>query len=234
MYQFPNKVNQRHRIRQLKRQSDRQIIVPNNDFANINYRRSPSNALPNTDVRNRISIHSFSTPKKKKKRSKIIQDDDSSSSTQSDEDEVSCLMDTIKNPIFHGRRSTHGVKNDSTSHKSTEAHSFSQRMETKYLMLMLVCQERLEEMMKSIYKNQIKIQKVLNKRQMLKSNGDEPGTDLIKVLGTKDKVNLYVTQLIQRMFAIEELFELQPSLFSEAVRIKFKRDDEQGEQLFSE
>ncbi|CAM4862824.1 unnamed protein product [Rotaria socialis] len=69
---------------------------------------------------------------------------------------------------------------------------------------------------------------------MLKSNGDEPGTDLIKVLGTKDKVNLYVTQLIQRMFAIEELFELQPSLFSEAVRIKFKRDDEQGEQLFSE
>ncbi|CAM4849395.1 unnamed protein product [Rotaria magnacalcarata] len=68
-------------------------------------------------------------------------------------------MDTIKNPIFHGRRSTHGVKNDSTSHKSTEAHSFSQRMET--------------------------------------------------------------------------IFDVD-SLFSEVVRMEFKLDDEQGEQLFSE
>ncbi|CAF3583510.1 unnamed protein product [Rotaria socialis] len=230
MYQFPNKVNQRRRIRQLKRQSVRQIIVPNNDFAGINHSnesissyssnnndlilvsgRSPSNALSNTDVH-----------------------DDSSSSTQSDEDKVACLMNTIKNPIFHGRRSTHEVKNDSPSHKPTEADSFSQWMETKYLMLMLVCQERLEEMMKSIYKNQKKIQKASNKRQMFKSNGDEPGIDLIKVLGTKDKANLYVTQLIQIMFTIEELFERQPSLFSEAVRIKFKLDDEQGEQLFSE
>ncbi|CAF4816565.1 unnamed protein product [Rotaria socialis] len=45
---------------------------------------------------------------------------------------------------------------------------------------------------------------------MFKSNGDEPGIDLIKVLGTKDKANLYVTQLIQIMFTIEELFERQP------------------------
>ncbi|CAF4192733.1 unnamed protein product [Rotaria magnacalcarata] len=94
-------------------------------------------------------------------------------------------MDTIKNPIFHGRRSTHGVKNDSTSHKSTEAHSFSQRMETIFDV------------------------------DMFKSNDDEPDIDLIKVLETKDKADLY-------------------SLFSEVVRMEFKLDDEQGEQLFSE
>ncbi|CAF1994019.1 unnamed protein product [Rotaria magnacalcarata] len=109
MYQFPNKVNQRRRIRQLKRQSVHQIIDSNNDFADINYSnesissyssnnndlivvsgRSPSNALSNTDVCKRISIDSFSSPKKNKKRSKIIQDDGSSSFTQSDEGEVSC------------------------------------------------------------------------------------------------------------------------------------------------
>jgi hypothetical protein len=39
-------------------------------------------------------------------------------------------------------------------------------METKYLMPLLVAQESLELMMKSLYKNQLKIQKALNKRQV--------------------------------------------------------------------
>ncbi|CAM4838828.1 unnamed protein product [Rotaria magnacalcarata] len=102
-------------------------------------------------------------------------------------------MDTIKNPIFHGRRSTHGVKNDSTSHKSTEAHSFSQRMETIFDV------------------------------DMFKSNDDEPDIDLIKVLETKDKADLYLI-----------LTMTTDKLIQEVVRMEFKLDDEQGEQLFSE
>ena len=39
----------------------------------------------------------------------------------------------------------------------------------------------------------------------------KPGIDLIKVLDRKEKANLYVTQLIQIMYTIEQLVVLQPA-----------------------
>lgn len=39
---------------------------------------------------------------------------------------------------------------------------------------------------------------------------NNPGIDLLKIPGAKDKANLYVTTLIQIMYTMEELVELQP------------------------
>ncbi|CAF2861249.1 unnamed protein product [Rotaria sp. Silwood2] len=78
---------------------------------------------------------------------------------------------------------------------------------------------------------------------IFKTNEDEPGIDLIKVPSTKEKANLYVTQLIEIMYTMEQLVALKPAdtydddtykLIQEAVRIKFKLSDEQLEQLFRE
>ena len=131
-------------------------------------RTSSPNSFSDPNIRKRTAQDSFASPQKKKKKSKIIQDGNKSSSdTQSDEDEAVRLMDTTKTPTFRGRRLIHAVKNDSTLDKLVGIDSFSQQMETKYLLPLLVGQERLEKMIKSMYKNQIKIQKALNKRQVL-------------------------------------------------------------------
>ncbi|CAF5052741.1 unnamed protein product, partial [Rotaria magnacalcarata] len=67
--------------------------------------------------------------------------------------------------------------------------------------------------------------------------------DLLKVPGTKDKANLYVTSLIQLMYTMEELVALTPTdnyddnrykLIQEAVRCKFKLTGDQLQQLFNE
>ncbi|CAF1433030.1 unnamed protein product [Rotaria sordida] len=46
---------------------------------------------------------------------------------------------------------------------------------------------------------------------IFKSSENEPGVDLLKIPGTKDKANLYVTTLIQLMYTMEELVALQPA-----------------------
>ncbi|CAF1214632.1 unnamed protein product [Rotaria magnacalcarata] len=87
------------------------------------------------------------------------------------------------------------------------------------------------------------LSKSLLNAEIFKENKDEPGIDLIKIPGTKGKANLYVTQLIQIMYTMEQLVALQPAdtyndykykLIQDAVRIKFKISDEQFDQLFSE
>ena len=134
---------------------------------------SSSNLCSSANVLARTTLGSFSSPRKKTKKSKIrpAANAESSSDSHSDEDEVDRLLDTIKTPTFRGRRLIHGATNDSTtSQKLAETDSFFQRIETKYLAPLAVAQERLEKMIKSIYKNQMKIQKALNKRQVFSTS----------------------------------------------------------------
>ncbi len=53
---------------------------------------------------------------------------------------------------------------------SIDKDSYFKVMEKKYLIPMLVAQERLEATMNSLYKNQMQIQKGLNKRQVGSQN----------------------------------------------------------------
>ncbi|CAF4922950.1 unnamed protein product [Rotaria sp. Silwood1] len=227
-----------------------------------------SHSIPSTTVRKRPIADSVSSSrKKKKKKRENIQEDDNISScdAESDEDNIIHSIDSIKTPTFHGRRLNNASTIDSTPDKPMNKDSFFQYIETKYLTQLLIGQERLEARIKSIYKNQIKIQKALNKRQIhisleepgnvgvddadfpssviFKLTEDEPGVDLLNVHGTKEKANLYVTTLIQLMYTIEELAALAPAdtyndkrymLIKEAVRVKFKLNEEQLEQMFNE
>ncbi|CAF3472104.1 unnamed protein product [Rotaria magnacalcarata] len=120
-------------------------------------------------------------------------------------------------------------------------------------------------MIQTLYKNQLKIQKTLNKKQVSIAL-DEPGADdnddmnfpsslifnsadgmssvdLLKIPATRDKANLYVTNLVEKMFSIDELVELKPDqthedsryqMIREAVRCKFKLTNEQLDQLFND
>ena len=45
---------------------------------------------------------------------------------------------------------------------------------------------------------------------MYKSCEDDRPIDLLKIPGTKEKANLYVTNLIQLLYSMEELAALQP------------------------
>lgn len=130
---------------------------------------SNSNSCSNANLRKRTAKDLSSPPKKKKHRSKTLQENahESSSDIESDEEGALHLMDPIRTPTFHGRRLTNVTTNYSSSNKLAETDNFYQRMETKYLMPLLVCQERLEKMINLIYKNQKKIQKALNKQQVL-------------------------------------------------------------------
>ena len=47
--------------------------------------------------------------------------------------------------------------------------------------------------------------------QIFKSSDNELGIDLLKVSGTKEKANLYVTTLVQMMYTMDELVRLQPA-----------------------
>ncbi|CAF1031100.1 unnamed protein product [Rotaria sp. Silwood1] len=49
----------------------------------------------------------------------------------------------------------------------------------------------------------------VRKRLIFKSSENEPGVDLLKIPGTKDKANLYATIILQLMYTMEELVALQ-------------------------
>ncbi len=81
---------------------------------------------------------------------------------------------------------------------------------------------------------------------------------MLKFPGTKDKANLYLTNLIQVLYTVEELVALQPAdthndvkyqllqgnnlfflsilivLFLEAIRCKFKLTSDQVQEIFNE
>ncbi|CAF4508393.1 unnamed protein product, partial [Rotaria magnacalcarata] len=77
-----------------------------------------------------------------------------------------------------------------------------------------------------------------------KAADNELGIDLLKIPATKEKANLYITTLIQLIYSIEELTELQPAqtyddercklIKGNAVRVKFKLTEEHLEQMFNE
>ncbi|CAF3974724.1 unnamed protein product [Rotaria sp. Silwood1] len=68
-------------------------------------------------------------------------------------------------------------------------------------------------------------------------------TDLMKIPATRDKANLYVTNLIQILYTMDELVVLKPEethndyryqLIRESVRCKFKLTNDQLDQLFND
>ncbi|CAF2980364.1 unnamed protein product [Rotaria sp. Silwood2] len=198
-----------------------------------------SGSLHFNDARQREKADSLSLLKRQnlghKKKSKVVQKKNgiSSSDTESDHYDPVEPIEIIKTPTFNGRRlvssNTAYDSVNSSVHKDSELKS----IEIKYLIPMLSAQQKLEIMMQSLYKNQTSIQKALKRREILVSleepgtvpNDDldfprslifkwsdtDPGIDLLKLPGTKEKANLYVTCLIEKMFTINELVELKPA-----------------------
>lgn len=61
------------------------------------------------------------------------------------------------------------IENNSASEKKTEANTYTySRLETKFLIPLVTGQERLERMIKSIYKNQMKMQKAMKQQKVNK------------------------------------------------------------------
>jgi hypothetical protein len=125
-----------------------------------------TNSLSNDNSRKRTILHSPSPKRKKKLKSLPEVHSISSSDSHSDDDGFTQSFEPVKTPTFNGRHITNSVTTDLVNNKSVEKESLLKYMETKYLMPLLVAQESLELMMKSLYKNQLKIQKALNKRQV--------------------------------------------------------------------
>ncbi|CAF3896532.1 unnamed protein product [Rotaria sp. Silwood2] len=130
-------------------------------------------------------------------------------------------------------------------------------IEEKYLKQILIGQERQENMIKMLFENQKKIQKALCKKKiyipleepnveqsveektfetimMYKNPNDGNDVDLLSITGVKQKMNLYVTSLIDIVFTREELLQLDATkikfddgykLIQEAVRNKFRLSD---------
>ncbi|CAF4418103.1 unnamed protein product, partial [Rotaria sp. Silwood2] len=104
-------------------------------------------------------------------------------------------------------------------------------IEEKYLKPILIGQERQENMIKMLFENQKKIQRALCKKKMYKNPNDGNCVDLLSIAGVKQKMNLYVTSLIDIVFTREELLQLDANkikyndgykLIQEAVRNKFR------------
>ncbi len=109
-----------------------------------------------------------SPPKKKKRKLKRTQEENdiSSSDLESDPDDIIQSIELVKTPTFNGRRLTTAAATDSPVNNYIDKDNYFKVIEKKYLMPLLIGQERLETMMKSLYKNQTKIQKALMKRQV--------------------------------------------------------------------
>lgn len=103
---------------------------------------------------------------KKKKSNKLRQPRVTSSESESDCDGITKTVDEVRTPIFNGRRLITPAAANSPIANSVDKDSLLRTIEAKYLTPLLVGQERLEKIMKSLYKNQIEIQKALKKRQV--------------------------------------------------------------------
>ncbi|CAF3546707.1 unnamed protein product, partial [Rotaria sp. Silwood1] len=64
----------------------------------------------------------------------------------------------------------------------------------------------------------------VRKRLIFKSSENEPGVDLLKIPGTKDKANLYATIILQLMYTMEELVALQRTDIYNDNRYKLIKD----------
>ena len=100
-----------------------------------------------------------------KSKSKVAQEkhDMSSSDIESDGDDAVESIQIIKTPTFNGRRLFSSNTADDSLNDFVRKDNELKSTEVKYLIPMLLAQQKLEIMMKTLYKNQISIQKALNK-----------------------------------------------------------------------
>ncbi|CAF4465447.1 unnamed protein product [Rotaria socialis] len=204
------------------------LSSPTTDSNLILAPRTPTlNSISNINVRKRPAIDSSSAPRKKKNKSKKVQegDDTSSSDTQPDEDNFIKLIEPIKTPTFNGRRLASVVTTDSTINRSMDKDSCSQSMEQKYFMPLLIGQERLEMKMKSLYNNQMKIQKALTKDKYLFHSKNQQ----INI----DTIDVYCGRAVA-LEPADTYSDNRYKLIQRAVRSKFKLSDDQLEQIFNE
>ncbi len=121
-------------------------------------------------VNDGLLIHHVHHKKRNKNKSRQVQehDDTSSSDVQSDDDDDNLIrsVELVRTPKFNGRRLITSTTTDSPNNNYISNESYFKVMEQKYFMPILTVLDRLESMMKSLYKNQIKIEKALNKRQV--------------------------------------------------------------------
>ncbi|CAF1611024.1 unnamed protein product [Rotaria magnacalcarata] len=202
----------------------------------------------NLNGRNRSTVDWSPSPshnKKKKRSVKNQKDNVSSSDIESDDEDLIRTNEIIKTPTFTGRRITNSITTDCVTKVPIDAESYFRQMEKKYFSPLLIALERIEKMIQTLYKNQLKIQKTLNKKQVSIAL-DEPGADdnddmnfpsslifnsadgmssvdLLKIPATRDKANLYVTNLVEKMFSIDELVELKPDQTHEDSRYQMIR-----------
>lgn len=245
---------------------DRNTIEHYNTTSEISFtvRNDPRTEV---DIAKKITRKKRNDRQSQKKKNSLASSSTSSSPSSSDpeaeEVELASQINRDKTPSFTGRSiSVATIEKRMIQDESTVNEKWD-TIENKYLTPLLIGQQRLEKMMKSLYANQVKIQKALHKRQMNLSL-EEPGRadsndhsfpskltfltddnlsiDLLKIPASKEKANLYVTAMIQRMFTMEELVELNPvethndkryQLIREAVRCKFRLSDEELDQLFN-
>ena len=90
----------------------------------------------------------------------------SSSDIESDDEHLIRTNEIIKTPTFNGRHVTTLTKTDSIINVPSDRDSYLKQMEKKYFIPLMISHERIEKMIKTLYNNQLKIQKLLNKRQV--------------------------------------------------------------------
>ncbi|CAF1451672.1 unnamed protein product, partial [Rotaria sordida] len=223
---------------------------------------STVNSSSNFNCHTRPTIDSSPSPpqnKKKKKSKKIQEDNISSSDIESDNENLIRTNEIIKTPTFNGRRITTLTTTDSIINVPSSVESYLKQMEQKYFIPLQLSHERIEKMIKTLYNNQLKIQKVsialdepgadsnddvnFPSSLIFTSTDGMSSTDLMKIPATRDKANLYVTNLVEIPYTMDELVALKPEethndyryqLIRESVRCKFKLTNDQLDQLFND
>jgi hypothetical protein len=102
---------------------------------------------------------------KKKKSKKVQEQHVISSDSEADDDNIIRTIDPLRTPTFNGRH-LNSTAASSPAVNSINNDSWFKMIEANYLKPLLIGQERLEKMMKSLHKNQVEIQKALKKKQV--------------------------------------------------------------------
>ncbi|CAF1399132.1 unnamed protein product, partial [Rotaria magnacalcarata] len=255
MYRFSYKVNQRRRIRQLKRQSIKQIIVSNNESCDNDYNGESNEELLQTQHQQQqpyeetsyMSINNqndlfpsniyhldddinwISEDEVKSKQCTPAEQDgfvlvESGSRKYTgfvfetgDFDVCNKAADVLSQKQHEDIESDYelGKENNSPSvislNVSATATSTTTTSSICYIDPPVLSSSPSRNNNDSVVVSGTSLSKSLLNAEIFKENKDEPGIDLIKIPGTKGKANLYVTQLIQIMYTMEQLVALQPA-----------------------
>jgi hypothetical protein len=114
------------------------------------------------------SLDDNSCPRTSKQKKKKVsnQIESSSSSVESDADGSIRGLKAKRTPLFSGRRIPSSATTNQSASDMIERDHHLKAMEQKYFLPLSIAQERLENMMKSLYKSQMKIQKALQKQKV--------------------------------------------------------------------